>query len=428
MMTALTILNDNTQAAMTTPRLDPAQHGWMTASATRKVMGALEVAGPGSARFVGGCVRNALLGEPVADIDIATRLDPDAVIAAARAAGLKPVPTGKAHGTITVVAEGQPFEVTSLRKDVATDGRRAVVSFTRDWGEDAQRRDFRLNALYADIDGQIHDPTGGLADLAERRFVFVGDAETRIREDYLRILRLFRFEAWYGSGKPDVAALTAVGNHLDGLHKLSAERVWMELKKLLAAPDPMAAVTLMRDLGLLDLILGVNGSLRVLGGIIAQDVEYGLAPDSMLRFAALADGGPERIRTMAAKMKMSKAEAGRLEGAVNPAARDDVREAFTDRAAAERAVMALGARAFEDQVRLEAAGDVAPPPRDWTLLARFAREWEQPDFPVKGGDLILLGYEPGPMLGDALDELKALWIADRFEPTKEELIAKLTKH
>ncbi|OLF79786.1 hypothetical protein AWH62_15555 [Maricaulis sp. W15] len=413
---------------MTALTLDPAQHGWMTAPATRKVMTALEAACPGGARFVGGCVRNALLGEPVADIDIATRLDPDAVIAAARAAGLKPVPTGKAHGTITVVADGQPFEVTSLRKDVATDGRRAVVSFTQDWAEDARRRDFRLNALYADTAGVVHDPTGGLADLAERRFVFVGDAETRIREDYLRILRLFRFQAWYGGGEVDPTALAAVRKHVAGVHKLSAERVWMELKKLLAAPDPRSAVKLMRDFGLLEMMLGVNGSLRVLSGIIAQDVEYGLAPDSMLRFAALADGGPERIKTMAAKLKMSNAETRRLEGAVNPAAREDVRKAWSDSAAAERAIMTLGARAFEDQVRLEAAGEVAPPPRDWTLLAQFAREWKEPDFPVKGGDLILLGYEPGPMLGDALDELKAIWIAERFEPTREELIAKLTKH
>ena len=414
--------------SMTAQRLDPARHGWLTDPATVRVMAALAAAGQGESRFVGGCVRNALLGEPVADIDIATQLDPDQVIAAAKAAGLKPVPTGKAHGTITVVCDGQPFEVTSLRRDVATDGRRAVVSFTRDWAEDAKRRDFRLNALYADADGTVFDPTGGLKDVENRRFVFVGDPEMRIREDYLRILRLFRFEAWYGRGAPDEAAMAAVLKHREGLHKLSVERVWAELKKLLAAQDPLASVTAMRESGLLDLILGVNGSLRVLSGIIAQDVEYGLAPDSMLRFAALADGGPERIRTMAAKMKMSKAEAGRLEGAVNPVAREDVRKAWSDSAAAERAIMALGARAFEDQVRLEAAGEVAPPPRDWTLLAQFAREWKEPEFPVKGGDLILLGYEPGPMLGDALDELKALWIADRFEPTKEELIARLTKH
>ena len=413
---------------MSTPRLDPGRHAWMRAPETVAVMAALEAARPGGSRFVGGCVRNALLGEPVKDVDIATRLTPDETIAAAKAAGLKAVPTGKAHGTITLICNKIPFEVTTLRRDVATDGRRAVVTFTEDWAEDARRRDFRLNALYADTDGAILDPTGGLKDVENRRFVFVGNPENRIREDYLRILRLFRFEAWYGRGDLDPAGFAAAAKLKDGLHKLSAERVWAEFKKLLAARDPRAVLARMDEAGILHLILGVNGSLRVLGGIVEQDVHYGLAPDSLLRFAALPDGGPERIRTMAAKLKMSNAETRRLQGAVDPSARQDVTEAFTDRGAAERAIMALGARAFEDQARLQAAGEVAPPPRDWTLLARFAREWEQPEFPVSGGDLILLGYEPGPMLGDALDELKAHWIAQRFEPTKDELIARLKTH
>ncbi|GLK51329.1 CCA tRNA nucleotidyltransferase [Maricaulis virginensis] len=413
---------------MTRPHLDPARQTWMQAPETVAVMEALDAARPGGSRFVGGCVRNALLGERVADIDIATQLLPDETIAAAKAAGLKAVPTGKAHGTITVIADGVPFEVTTLRRDVSTDGRRAVVTFTEDWAEDAQRRDFRLNALYADRTGAVTDPTGGLEDVAPRRFVFVGTPENRIREDYLRILRLFRFEAWYGAGDPDPAGLAAAAALKDGLHKLSVERVWAELKKLLAARDPRAALAAMAKAGILDLILGVNGSLRVLGGIVDQDVQYGLAPDSLLRFVALADGGPERIRTMAAKLKMSNAETRRLEGAVDPSAREDVTKAFSDMAAAERAIMALGARAFEDQARLQAAGEVAPPPRDWTLLAKFAREWAEPEFPVKGGDLILLGYEPGPMLGDALDELKAYWIAERFEPSKDELIARLKTH
>jgi len=412
---------------MSEPRLDPDRHVWMRAPETLAVMAALDAARPGGSRFVGGCVRNALLGEPVKDIDIATQLTPDETIAAAKAAGLKAVPTGKAHGTITVICNKIPFEVTTLRCDVSTDGRRAVVTFTQDWAEDAQRRDFRLNALYADAEGAILDPTGGLKDVENRRFVFVGDPENRIREDYLRILRLFRFEAWYGGGDPDPEGLAAAAKLKDGLHKLSAERVWAELKKLLAARDPRRALAPMAQTGILDLILGVNGSLRVLGGIVDQDIQYGLAPDSLLRFAALADGGPERISTMAAKLKMSNAETRRLKGAADPSAREDVTKAFSDMAAAERAIMALGAQAFEDQARLQAAGEVAPPPRDWTLLAKFAREWEQPDFPVTGGDLILLGYEPGPMLGDALDELKAHWIAERFEPTKDELIARL-KH
>ncbi|MEA1942160.1 MAG: CCA tRNA nucleotidyltransferase [Pseudomonadota bacterium] len=413
---------------MSMPRLDPARHAWMRAPETVTVMAALDAARPGGSRFVGGCVRNALLGEPVKDIDIATQLTPDETIAAAKAAGLKAVPTGKAHGTITVICNRRPFEVTTLRRDVSTDGRRAVVTFTQDWAEDARRRDFRLNALYADAGGAIMDPTGGLKDVENRRFVFVGNPESRIREDYLRILRLFRFEAWYGGGDPDPDGLAAAAKLKDGLHKLSAERIWAELKKLLAARDPRRVIGHMAEAGILDLILGVNGSLRVLGGIVDQDIQYGLAPDSLLRFAALADGGPERISTMAAKLKMSNAETRRLKGAVDPSAREDVTEAFSDMAAAERAIMALGAQAFEDQARLQAAGEVAPPPRDWTLLAKFAREWEQPDFPVTGGDLILLGYEPGPMLGDALDELKAHWIAERFEPTKEELIARLKQH
>jgi poly(A) polymerase len=412
---------------MSVVRLEPGDHAWMHADNTRAVMAALEAARPGCARFVGGCVRNALLGEPVADVDIATQLRPDEIIAAAKAANLKSVPTGIEHGTVTIIAESEPFEVTSLRKDVETDGRRAVVRFTDDWRDDAQRRDFRLNAIYAEADGTLHDPTGGLADLEARRFVFVGDAATRIREDYLRVLRLFRFQAWYGGDRPDETGLAAAQALRDGLVDLSAERVWAELKKLLAAPRPMAALQHMQAAGILNLVLGVNGSLRVLGGIIAQDIDYGLAPDSLLRFAALADGGPERIKTMAAKLKMSNAESQRLQGAVDPSVQADVSDAFSDTAAAERAIMALGARAFEDQVRLADAGETAPPPRDWTLLAKFAGEWEEPDFPVSGGDLILLGYEPGPMLGDALDELKAHWISERFEPTRETLLARL-KH
>jgi len=412
---------------MNKARLNPTEHDWMTAPGTKAVMAALERARPGGSRFVGGCVRNALMGVPVADVDIATQLLPDEIINAAKAAELKAIPTGIEHGTITIISDGNTFEITSLRRDVKTDGRRAVVAFTRDWREDAQRRDFRLNAIYADGEGVLYDPTGGLHDLEARRFVFVGSAEQRIREDFLRILRLFRFEAWYGHGPIEAEGLAAAISLKDGLSDLSVERVWIELKKILQAPDPRPVMALMHDHGLLEKILGVNETLRVFNGIIEQDVLSGLAPDSLLRFAALADGGPERILTMAAKMKMSKAETKRLQGAVDPSAHDDVVEAFSDMAAAERAIMSLGARAFEDQARLAAAGEVVPPPRDWTLLAKFAQEWEEPEFPVNGGDLILLGYEPGPMLGDAMDEIKAYWIAERFEPTKAELLARLNQ-
>ena len=224
----------------------PAQP-WLVHPATAAVMSALTAAGgEDCARFVGGCVRNAILGEPVRDIDIATTLIPSAVTAALKAAGLKAVPTGIEHGTITAIAQGRSFEITTLRRDVQTDGRRAVVAFTTDWAEDAARRDFRLNALYADTNGCIFDPTGdGLADARAGRIVFVGDPATRIAEDALRIPRYFRFLAWYGLGEPDHAALAACHEHRDLVTGLSSERIGHELLILLGAPDPREAVRLM---------------------------------------------------------------------------------------------------------------------------------------------------------------------------------------
>src|SRR5690606_24771193 len=200
---------------------------WLDAAATRRVMAALEAAGgPGCARFVGGCVRNALIGQPVDDVDIATTLRPEQTEQAIRAAGLKAVPTGVAHGTVTAIAERRPFEITTLRRDVSTDGRNATVAFTDDWAEDAARRDFRLNALYADADGRVFDPTGhGVEDARAGRIVFVGEPETRIREDFLRVLRFFRFHAWYGKGEPDAAGLAACRALASGMSRLSAERV-----------------------------------------------------------------------------------------------------------------------------------------------------------------------------------------------------------
>ena len=184
-----------------TVRLDPADHPWMQTGPLRAVTAALEAARPGGSRFVGGCVRNAILGDPVDDVDIATQLEPDAVTKALESAGLKAVPTGLEHGTITAVSGGAAFEITTLRKDVSTDGRRAVIAFSEDWDEDSRRRDFRINAIYADFDGQVYDPQNGLKDAENREIVFIGDADDRIREDYLRILRFFRFFAWYGSGR-----------------------------------------------------------------------------------------------------------------------------------------------------------------------------------------------------------------------------------
>ena len=223
-----------------------ASEEWLRDPAVRRVITALEAQRPGGVRFVGGCVRNALLGLPISDIDLATQLPPADVANAARAAGLAVHETGVEHGTLTLVADHRPFEVTTLRRDVETDGRRATVAFTEDWIEDAYRRDFRMNALYADPDGTVFDPTGGgLEDVRNRRVVFVGTPEDRIREDYLRILRFFRFHAWYGDGAPDEAGLRACGRLKEGLSRISAERIWMETRKLLSAPSCLAALEAM---------------------------------------------------------------------------------------------------------------------------------------------------------------------------------------
>jgi len=264
---------------------------WMTAPATRAVIAALQAAGgPGAARFVGGCVRDALLGRdaPDIDIDVATPLTPDAVVRALEAAGLRAVPTGIEHGTVTAVAHGRPVEITTLRRDVETDGRHAVVAFTEDWGQDAARRDFRLNALYADPDGTLHDPTGcGVDDALTGRVVFVGDPAARIREDYLRVLRFFRFFAHYGRGPADPAAAAACAALRDGLAGLSAERVSKELLKLLAAPDPRPAVRLMETTGVLAVLLPEAGGLERFEGLTALGAA---GADPVLRLAALLDG------------------------------------------------------------------------------------------------------------------------------------------
>ena len=279
---------------------------WLTAPQTVAVLDALEAAG-GEGRFVGGCVRDALIGRPVADIDIATPMTPQAVVDAVTRAGLKAVPTGIEHGTVTVVSSGRPYEVTTLRRDVTTDGRRATVAFTEDWAEDAARRDFRLNALYADRTGAVFDPTGeGVADAEAGRIVFVGEPERRIREDYLRILRFFRFRAWFGRGEADGAALAACSALKAGISQLSAERISAELIKLLSAPDPRAAVHLMADTGVLFEVLPWAGDASMFLPMIQID------RDPILRLSSLLPGDPDVVREAAEKLRLSNAQKARL--------------------------------------------------------------------------------------------------------------------
>ena len=376
---------------------------WLESQATRAVMRALEAAGgAGCARFVGGCVRNSLLGQPVDDIDIATRLRPEQTMAALKAAGLKAVPTGVEHGTVTGVSERRPYEITTLRRDVETDGRRAVVAFTEDWAEDAARRDFRLNALYADAAGTVFDPTGGgLEDAAAGRIVFVGEAETRIREDYLRILRFFRFYAWYGRGEPDAVGLAACAALKGGMAQLSAERVSKELLKLLAAPDPRAAVRAMAETGVLAQVLPQAQPLTLF------EAMCDLTDDPVMRLSALLPADAAAVTEIAGGLRLSNAVRDRLAAMV--ADRPAVSPTMSD-AASRAAIYRLGRRAFEDLLmRAEAAGG-----GDGARLQALAADWTPPRMPVGGRDLARLGLKPGPETGRLLKAFEDGWVADDF--------------
>lgn len=378
---------------------------WLTSSATVAVMDALEAAGgPDCARFVGGCIRNSLVGRPVDDIDIATRLKPGDAMAALQAAGLKVVPTGLAHGTVTAVSERRPHEITTLRRDVETDGRRAVVAFTDDWAEDAARRDFRLNALYADRSGMIFDPTGqGVEDALAGRVVFVGDPDRRIEEDYLRILRFFRFYAWYGRAEADAHGLAACAAHAEGLTRLSAERVSKELIKLLAAPDPRPAVSAMRHAGVLARLIPAVASSS------AFEAMVDLSDDPVLRLSTLLPDEPPVVAAAARALRLPRAAEGRLGdaalGPLDPATRAATLRALTYR---------LGRRAVIDRLMrglAEAAGQ-----GDRSALAIVA-DWPVPRMPVGGRDLARLGVEPGPDTGVILKAFEDEWVAADFPAT-----------
>ena len=270
------------------PRISGA---WLQSAALGKVFAALK-AGDAEARVVGGAVRNALIGRPVGEIDIATPARPEDVMRLARDAGLGAHPTGLDHGTVTIVADGVPFEVTTLRRDIETDGRRAVVAFTTAWDEDATRRDFTINALYCGKDGELCDPVGGLDDLRKRRVRFIGDPEARIREDYLRILRFFRFSADYGNGQLDAPGLAAAVRLKDGLARLSPERIRAEILKLLAAPKAAEVVRIMHATGILQLVIQAPADPECLARLQAIELALGQPPDALTRLAALAVGDP----------------------------------------------------------------------------------------------------------------------------------------
>ncbi|HZZ87430.1 MAG TPA: CCA tRNA nucleotidyltransferase [Caulobacteraceae bacterium] len=398
---------------------------WITNPATRAVIDALEAAGgPGCARFVGGCVRNALLRQPVRDVDIATTLTPDAVTSALGDAGLKAIPTGVDHGTVTAISKGKPFEITTLRRDVETDGRRAVVAFTTDWTEDAERRDFRLNALYADPAGQLYDPTGGgLADAHAGRIVFVGDAETRIREDALRILRFFRFLAWYGRGEPDAAGLAACAALRDRIASLSAERVAAELLRLLEAEDPRPSVRLMAQTGVLAVALPEATGIERFERLVGIETEMLFTEDALMRLAALLPDDPAAGAALAERLRLSNAQRDRLVAALGPEPR---LVSWMSPKQTRRLVYQLGAQALCDRVTLAWAGSNRPRATpQWRALLPTAQSWTPPAFPLSGAEVMAAGVPQGPLVGEVMREVEAWWVDNDFPSDKLAIIERL---
>lgn len=396
-----------------------ASQGWLHEPAVRRVVEALESRRADCVRFVGGCVRNSLLGLPISDIDIATQLRPEDVAGAAIEAGLGVHETGLEHGTLTLVCDHRPFEVTTLRRDVETDGRRAVVAFTEDWDEDAQRRDFRLNALYAAPDGVVFDPTGGgLEDIRLRRIIFVGDPDLRIREDYLRILRFFRFHAWYGEGAPDPAGLEACVRLREGLRGISAERIWMETRKLLVAPNAPEGVAILLSSGVGEILFPELHAPERLRVCLRMEDALGLAPDALRRLAVLMWPSRESLKGFSGRLRLSGRERLRLEAATGPGEALDGLSPAADRAVTYR----IGAEAFCDRL----IATVCASPADGALeRIRRIMDWSPPVFPISGDRLLALGWRPGPDLGARLRDLEDAWIASDFTLSDRLLLDRL---
>jgi len=392
---------------------------WLNAAPTKRLFAALP---NDSARFVGGCVRNALLGEPVADYDIATIIEPGEVSKRLKAANIAVHETGIAHGTLTAVVDGTVYEITTLRQDVSTDGRRATVEFTEDWAKDAQRRDFTINALYADLDGNVYDPTGqGLDDIKTRKIRFVGKAETRIEEDYLRILRFFRFNAWYGQDKAmDTVGLTACRELKAGLKSLSSERVWSELKKLLSAPAPFRTVNVMSINGILETLLPEASNSEGLQLICQLEEQKQLAPDPYLRLMAMSARDELAMARLCKRLKMSNKEKARLGYWAGDQTK--LQPGLPDKDT-KIAIYTSGKQVAKDRAIIRAAGAGDPiESAAWWTLYETARDWQWPEFPVTGKDLIAMGIPHGEQLGKSLTALKVLWIRSGFTVEKPQLM------
>jgi len=411
-------------------RIQP--QAWMKAAPTRRVIGAFEAAGV-DVRFVGGCVRDALLGRPVTDIDIASPVPPERAIEILEAAGIAVHPTGIKHGTVTAIAEHRPFEITTLRRDVETFGRHARVEFTDDWREDASRRDFTMNAIFCEANGHLHDYFGGIEDARAGCVRFVGDPIERIREDVLRLLRLFRFQAHYGRMPPNPEALAAAERMADQLPTLSGERVRNEMLRLLVAPDPVPVLDLMRQRNVLLHCLDEARSFDRLAALIALEGSLPVALtggiDPIRRLAALLESESD-ARAVGERLRLANRDRDRLLAMCAASLPD----APLSVSMVHARIHAVGADLFRDRMLLawaarNAAGTASA--RDdadeWQEMLVTAAEWTAPTFPIKGADVLSLGVAPGPRVGELVDAVERWWIEGDFRADRAACLAKLRK-
>jgi poly(A) polymerase len=390
---------------------------WTTGGAGFAVWKHLKQAGA-TARFVGGSARNLVMGLPVSDLDMATDATPERVIEIAEAAGFRAIPTGIEHGTVTIVVDHIPVEITTLRRDVETDGRRAVVAFTDDWVEDARRRDFTLNALYLDPDGTLYDPTGlGLADARAGRIRFVGDAEARIREDALRILRLFRFFASHGRVDPDPEGLAACARLSTLVDGLSGERLWHELRKLLAAAGATKALLGMTKAGVTEHLWQGPKDTALTIALIDIEAALGLEADPVLRLAALA---AESQSEASDRLRLSTADRRRT-----AAATEAGQPIPPDEVGVRAAVYRLGAARFIDRLLITAARATNPDIQALSETLPLVKSWTPPKFPLSGADVAARGIEPGPRTGALLRAVEEWWITKDFAPDRAACLSAL---
>ena len=433
----------NTDARTPTPsELVLAAASWLTAPQTRLVFDILEAAGF-TVRAVGGTVRNTLLGEPVSDIDLAVDASPHDVMNAAKRAGLKVVPTGITHGTVTIIVEGIPFEVTTLRQDVSTDGRRATVAYTNDWNADAERRDFTINAIYCDRNGALLDPVGGLADISRRHVRFIGDPHARIREDYLRILRFFRFSAKYAGGLLDPDGLAACINERSGLQRLSAERVHHEFLRLLDAPFCIPVIECMAEHGFVADLIGTKGNIAALASLVANAAVTSMPrqlDDAVMRLAALAIAAPEDTTRLKDRLRLSNSETERIARAatvaksINPQSSTPLVHELIYRngndAVCDGIALAWARDTTANAAQLDdkvAHQVVDPSANVYANLLTSALNWVAPALPISGRDVVARGVAPGPRVSTVINDFERWWIDTGFTQDKERIEEKLSE-